>query len=138
MAVGVRAIRPVAHFPWMLGIRRQLEGAAVMERRLPPPPAHVRAYGTGVEALVLAILDGHHAFYKVGPRLEERGMLDLLQPSVSRASRNDSRLGQVLDALSATNLHTVFRALALTALVVDAIPTRWMHQETRTMYPFRE
>jgi hypothetical protein len=29
--------------------------------------------------LVLAILDGHHALDKVGSRLEERGMLPLLQ-----------------------------------------------------------
>jgi hypothetical protein len=27
-----------------------------------------------VEALLLAMLDGHHALYKVGARLEARGM----------------------------------------------------------------
>lgn len=35
-----------------------------------------------VEALVLDILDGHHALYKVGRRLYERGMLPLLQPGL--------------------------------------------------------
>jgi hypothetical protein len=34
--------------------------------------------GRAVEALVLSILDGHHALYKVGRRLDERGMLALL------------------------------------------------------------
>jgi len=61
MAVSGYAIRPGAHVPLRLGRLRQLESAAVMERRLPPPPAHVRAYGTGVEALVLARLDGPQA-----------------------------------------------------------------------------
>jgi hypothetical protein len=35
---------------------------------------------------VLAILDGHHALYKVGKRLEERGMVTLLQPELTRAA----------------------------------------------------
>jgi hypothetical protein len=47
--------------------------------------------GRGVEALVLAILDGDHALYKIGRRLEERGMVELLQPGLTPASRNDYR-----------------------------------------------
>jgi transposase len=89
--------------------------------------------GRGVEALVLAILDGHHAFYKVGQRLEERGMLTLLQPGLTRAALNDYRLGHILDALFAANLNTVFGAVALKALEVYAIPTPWLHQDTTTI-----
>jgi hypothetical protein len=48
---------------------------------IPPHPEHVFSAGRGVEALVLALLDGDHALSKVGQRLEERGMLDLLQPA---------------------------------------------------------
>ena len=45
--------------------------AALIDTLCPPHPAHVLSCGRGVEALVLAILDGHHALYKVGARLEE-------------------------------------------------------------------
>jgi hypothetical protein len=45
----------------------------------------VLSAGREVEALVLAILDGDHALYKVGRRLEERGMLALLQPGLTCA-----------------------------------------------------
>jgi transposase len=83
--------------------------------------------------LVLAILDGDHALYKVGQRLEERGMLDLLQPGLTRASLHDYRLGHILDALFAANLNTVFSAIALKALAVYAIPTPWLHQDTTTI-----
>jgi hypothetical protein len=38
--------------------------------------------------LVLAILDGHHALYKVEKRLEERGMVPLLQPGLTRTALN--------------------------------------------------
>jgi transposase len=86
-----------------------------------------------VEALVLAILDGDHALYKVGQRLEERGMLPLLQAGLRRESLNDSRLGQILDALFAANLNRVFSALALKALAIYAIPTAWLHQDTTTI-----
>jgi transposase len=87
----------------------------------------------GVEAFVLAILDGDHALYKVGQRLEERGMLPLLQAGLRRASRNDYRLGHILDTLFAANLNHVFSSLALKALDLYAIPTPWLHQDTTTI-----
>src|ERR1700752_4560034 len=83
--------------------------------------------------LVLAILDGHHALYKVGRRLEERGMVALLPPGLTRASLNDYRLGHILDALFAANLNRVVGAVALKALEVYALPTPWLHQDTTTI-----
>jgi hypothetical protein len=40
---------------------------------LPPNPAQVLSGGRGVDACMLAMLDGHHARYPVGSRLAERG-----------------------------------------------------------------
>ena len=88
MAITVHRIRPVAHLPLILGMLRKLEVATIIDGLLPPNPAHVLSGGRGVEALVLAILDGHHALYKVGRRLEERGMVALLQPGLTRAALN--------------------------------------------------
>src|SRR5919201_859340 len=133
MAMTVQQIHPVAHFPLVLVVLRRLEVATVIDRLIPPHPGHRLSCGRGVEALVLAILDGHHALYKVGQRLEERGMLALLQPGLTRASLHDYRLGHILDALFAANLNKVFSALALQALEVYAIPTPWLHQDTTTI-----
>ena len=113
MAIAVQQIYPIAHLPLVLGILRRLEVATVIDRLIPSPPEHVLSTGRGVEALVLAILDGHHALYKVGQRLEERGMLDLLQPGLPGAALHDYRLGHILDALFAANLNKVFSAVAL-------------------------
>ena len=63
----------------------------MVDRLMPLHPAHVLSCGRGVEAWVLAILDGDHALYKGGRRLEERGMVTLLQPGLMRASRHDDR-----------------------------------------------
>ena len=82
---------------------------------------------------MLAILDGEHALSKVGRRLEERGMLALLQPGFTRASRNDYRLGHRREALCAAHLTKVLSAVALKALEVSAVPTPWLHQDTTTM-----
>src|SRR5512132_2763172 len=112
MAVSVQQIHPIAHLPLVLGVLRRLEVATVIDRLLPPHPAHGLSCGRGVEALVLAMLDGHHALSKVGGRLEERGMVALLPPGLTRASLNDSRLGHILDALFAANLNTVLRTVA--------------------------
>src|SRR5918911_3918000 len=133
MAITVQQVYPVAHLPLVLGVLRRLEVATVIERLIPPHPAHGLSTGHGVEALVLAILDGHHALDKVGQRLEERGMVTLLQPGLTRAALNDYRLGHILDALFAANLNQVLSAVALRALAVYAIPTPWLHQDTTTI-----
>src|SRR6266571_942018 len=133
MAVAIQQISPVAHLPLVLGVVRKLNVAALIDTFCPPHSAHVLACGRGVEALVLAILDGHHALYQVGTRLEERGMLPLLQAGMGRASLNDYRLGQILDALFAVNLNRVCGAIALNALEVYALATPWLHQDTTTI-----
>ena len=102
-------------FAFGSGVLRRLEVATLIDGLIPPHPAHGLSCGRGGEALVLAILDGHHALYKVGKRLEERGMVTLLQPELTRAALNDYRLGHILDALFAANLNKVFSAIALKA-----------------------
>src|SRR5919108_1538681 len=133
MAVTIQQISPVAHLPLVLGVVRKLNVAALIDTFCPPHPAHVLTCGRGVEALLLAILDGHHALYKVGARLEERGMIPLLQPGLTRASLHDYRLGQILEALFAAHLNRVFGAIALNALEVYALLTPWLHQDTTTI-----
>src|SRR5438445_6230073 len=129
----IHQIHPVAHLPLVLGVVRKLNVAALIDTLCPPHPAHVLSCGRGVEALLLAILDGHHALYKVGARLEDRGMFPLLQPGLNRTALHDYRLGQILDALFAANLNRVFGAIALNALEVYALSTPWLHQDTTTI-----
>jgi len=133
MAITVHQIRPVAHLPLILGVVRKLDIATIIDGLIPPNPANVLSCGRGVEALILAILDGHHALYKVGSRLEERGMVPLLQSGLEHTALHDYRLGQILDALFAANLNRVFGAVALRALEVYALPTPWLHQDMTTI-----
>ena len=130
MATTIQQMHAVAHVPLVRGLLRRLEVATVIDRLIPPHPAHGLACGRGIEALVLASLEGHHALSKVGRRLEERGMVTRLQPGLTRAARNDDRLGHSLAALFAAHLNQVFGALALKALEVSAMPTPWRHQDT--------
>jgi hypothetical protein len=91
MAVVVQPIHPVAHVPVVLGVLRRLEIAPVIDRLIPPHPAHVLSCGRGVGALVLAILDGDHALDQVGRRLDKRGLVSRLQPGFTRAALHDDR-----------------------------------------------
>ena len=133
MAIAMQQISPVAHLPLVLGVVRKRNVATLIDTVCPPHPAHILSCGRGVEALLLAILDGHHALYTVGARLEERGMVPLLQPGRTRASLHDDRLGQILDTLFAANLNRVLGAIARNALAVYAIPTPWLPQDTTTI-----
>lgn len=133
MAVTIEQVAPVAHLPLVLGVLRKLDVAALVDSIIPPHPEQVVSAGRAVEALVLAILDGHHALYKVGRRLDERGMLPLLQPGLEPQSLHDTRLGQTLDALFAANLGEVFSAIALRTLETYQVQTPWLHQDTTTI-----
>ena len=133
MAVAIRRLAPVAHLPLVLGVLRKLKVAQLIDTMIAPNPAHVLSNGRGVEAWVMAILDGHHALYKVGRRLDERGMLALLQPGLEATSVHATRLGQVLDAVFAAHLNAIFGAIALKALETYAMATPWIHQDTTTI-----
>jgi hypothetical protein len=135
MTVSVQQIHPVAHLPLVLGVIRRLEVASIIDRLLPPHPAHALSSGRGVEALVLAILDGDHALYKVGYRLEDRGMIALLQPGLTRASLHDYRLGHILDALFAANLNKVFSAVALNPTATSIFDVRVTIRYAAPVYP---
>ena len=52
MAVSVSSIRPVAHFPLIVGMLRTLDVASIIDDLLPPNPANMISCGRGVEALV--------------------------------------------------------------------------------------
>jgi transposase len=133
MAVTVNRVAPMAHLPLVLGVLRKLEIATLIDSVIPSHQDQVVSAGRAVEALVLSILDGHHALYKVGRRLDERGMLPLLQPGLAPESLHDTRLGQTLDALFDANLGEVFSAIALRALETYQVEVPWIHQDTTTI-----
>ena len=89
MPVSVQHSHPIAHWPLVLGVLRRLEVATLIDRLIPPHPAHGLACGHGVAALVLALLAGHQALDKVGRRLAERGLGALVQPGLTGAARNE-------------------------------------------------
>jgi hypothetical protein len=132
MAMTIQQSSPVAHLPLVLGVVRKRNVAALIDTFCPPHPAHILSGGRGVAALLLAMLDGHHALYKVGARLADRGMFPLLQPGLQRTSLHDDRLGQILDGRFAAPLNRGFGALALHALEVYALSTPWRHHDTTT------
>ena len=133
MVVTIDRVSPGAHLPLVLGVLRKLDVAGLVDSFIAPHPEQVVSAGRAVEALVLSILDGHHALYKVGRRLDERGMLELLQAGLEPQSLHDTRLGQSLDALFDANLTQVFSAIALRTLETYHIQTPWLHQDTTTI-----
>lgn len=133
MVVSIDRVAPVAHLPLVLGVLRKLDVAGLIDSLIVSHPEQVVSAGRAAEALVLSILDGHHALYKVGRRLEERGMLELLQPGLEPLSLHDTRLGQSLDALFDANLNQVFSAIALRTLETYQVATPWLHQDTTTI-----
>ena len=133
MVVSIDRVVPVGHLPLVLGVLRKLDVAGIIDTLIVPHPEQVVSAGRAAEALVLSILDGHHALYKVGRRLDERGMLELLQAGLEPQSLHDTRLGQSLDALFDANLNQVFSAIALRTLETYHIQTPWLHQDTTTI-----
>jgi hypothetical protein len=74
MLGAVQQSHPIAHLPLVLGVLRRLDVATVIDGLIPPHPTHGLSCGRGVEALVLAILAGHHALYEDGPTAARAGL----------------------------------------------------------------
>ena len=53
MAIAVQQIYPVAHLPLVLGVLRRLDVATVIDRLLPPHPAHVLSCGPSTTVVVM-------------------------------------------------------------------------------------
>jgi hypothetical protein len=132
MAVGRQPSRPVAHGPVVLGVVRKLHIAALSETCCPPHPAHILSCGPGVQALRLAMLEGPHALYKVGARVEERGLRPLLQDGRGRAALHDDRRGQMLDPFCAAQCAHGCGVIALKAWEVYALSPPGLPQDTTT------
>src|SRR5262245_21243148 len=79
----------------------------------PPHPAPVLAGGRGVEARLLAMLDGPPALSKGAARAGGRGLVSLLQPGLTRASLHAERLGPRRAALCAAHRTRVCGASAM-------------------------
>ena len=54
MAMAVQTMHPMAQVPLVLGVLRRLEVATVIDRLIPPHPAHSLSCGRGVEAMILS------------------------------------------------------------------------------------
>ena len=105
----------------------------MIDHLIRPHPAPNLSGGRGVEAMVLAIRDGHHVLDNVGKRREERGMIARLPPGYTRAALHDYRVGPIREALLAAHLNTVLRTVALQARAVYDLPTPGLPQDTTTI-----
>ena len=106
MVVTIDRVAPVAHLPLVLGVLRKLDVAGLVDALIVPHPDQVVSAGRAVEALVLSILDGHHALYKVGRRLDERGMLARL------AARAAAMYAELENGALRTEIERLERAIA--------------------------
>jgi len=85
MAVTMQQISPMAHLPLVLGVVRKLKVATLIETFCPPHPAHVLSCGRGVEALLLAMLDGPLlGYYRLGLSCSRKEDNAAAKPSLSR------------------------------------------------------
>ena len=132
MAMAVQQIHPVAHLPLILGVLRRLEVATVIDRLIPPHPAHGLMWSWGRS---LGPRDSGWASCPLqgGETAGSAGDVGAAPAGLTRAALNDHRLGHILEALFAANLNKVYSAVALNALEVYAIATPWLHQDTTTI-----
>ena len=95
MAITMSEVQPVASLPLIWGVLRTRDIATLIDEMGLPHPAHVWSCGRGVEAFVLAMLDGDHARYKAGARLNERGMVSLSQDRGYKSKAGHFGVGHV-------------------------------------------
>lgn len=121
----------VAHMAIVADVVEKLRVAEIIDEHVPPHPDREVSVGTCVEALVLAILAGGHALYRVAEILAPWDLELLLgQSDFDVAMLNDNRLGRALDSVFAAGTSSITTGVVLEAMKIYQLETDLLHFDT--------
>jgi len=124
-------VKRVAHMAIVADVMEKLRIADIIDDHVPPHPDREVAVGTCIEAMILAILAGGHALYRVSEILApwDLGLL-LGQSDLEVAMLNDNRLGRALDSVFAAGTSSITTGVVLEAVRAYELETKLLHFDT--------
>ncbi|MFN3476938.1 MAG: IS1634 family transposase, partial [Candidatus Methylomirabilales bacterium] len=129
----VVGVKRLDHLPLVGAVLRYLEVKDTIDQLLPADPRHEVTAGEGVEALVLMILTGEHALYRVSETLAGYDLEVIFQRPIAAEHFHDTRLGHVLDALWEVGLDRVYGAVISHAIHKYALDLSRLHSDTTSL-----
>jgi uncharacterized protein DUF4277 len=92
------------HLPLVGAMRRELTVKATLDTLIAPHERKAVSVGECIDALVLTILTGEHAFSRVAETLAGYDVEVIFQRPLAASHFHDNRLGRALDALWSAGL----------------------------------
>lgn len=131
-------IKRLDHLPLVAACMRHLEIAKTIDEIVPPHTLNHVTNGECVEALVLMILTGEHALYKVSETLSEYDTSVIFQKEVNPDWFHDNRLGNALDDLYDAGLNNLYSSIISKAIVKYSIELSRLHFDTTSLSLYGE
>jgi len=124
----------VRHLPLVREAISELGLEAALEARLPPDPRMKVSDADCVLVMILNILHGRVALYKMSEWLEGTDMEVLFGAGVDGACFTDTRLGEALDRIAAAGTDDLLSAAVAGYLASDRSPSTYcVHQDTTSV-----
>jgi len=131
-------VKRLDHLPLVAACMRHLEIAKTIDEIVPPHTLNHVTTGECVEALVLMILTGEHALYKVSETLSEYDTSVIFQKEVNPDWFHDNRLGNALDDLHDAGLYRLYSSIISKAIVKYSIELSRLHFDTTSLSLYGE
>ncbi len=127
-------IRPVGHLPFVRGVVERLGILEVIDDHCPLRFGNKVSDAECVGAMILNILSGRVALYRMEEWLALTDVELLLGEGVPREALNDTRLARALDYVDAAGTDTILGAVVLRYLAREDRPTEYtVHQDTTSI-----
>lgn len=124
------------HLPLVGACMRYLEIRETIDGLIPPHSLNHVTPGECVEALVLSILTGQHALYKVSEVLSQYDTSIIFQREVDPQWFHDNRLGNALDDMWAVGLDKLYSGIISTAIIKYSLELSRLHFDTTSISLF--
>jgi transposase len=126
-------VKHLDHLPLVGAMLRQLAVRDTLDALVPPHARNAVTVGAYVEALVLTILTGEHAWSRVADTLAGYDVEVIFQRPMAAAHFHDNRLGRALEALWSANLARLYGAVISQAIQQYTLELARLHTDTTSL-----
>jgi transposase len=126
-------VKRLDHLPLVGALLRELAVKETVDAFVPPHDRNAVTAGACVEALVLTILTGAHAWSRVADTLAGYDLAVIFQRPMEAAHFHDKRLGRALDALWTAGLDRLDGAVVGQAIHRYALELARLHTDTTSL-----
>lgn len=132
-SIEILATRRLDHLPLVSACMRYLEIDQIIDELVPAHKLNCVSAGECLQAMVLSILTGQHALYKVSEVLGDYDTEIIFQKQIKPESFHDNRLGAALDQMGEAGVGMLYSKLIAKAIMKYSLGLEKLHFDTTSI-----